>query len=589
MRRRLVSKLANVVGFGAMILFAAPSIAVSQTRSSTDLLPSITTPQSLTDQALEDQSAAGRSLTDQSLLDEQTSTRPYNPGFGIRPLDEPSRVGPLPPFGRLPAAGSPAGISAGATGFTSTNAARRLRGRARLLNRIRDFRRTNVAPIPAVLRPGVNLPARDMTIPQRLVRRGAPDAQTTSLQNVPTTISTVRPRTPPSTEDAYTPLGVRAGSFLLRPAIEVSGGYDSNPTRNNPLPGSSMLVVAPELQVRSNWSRHALNADLRGSYTWYKQAYRDPLGGELGTPEDISRPSADLRVNGRYDVSRLSHFDGEGRALLYTDNPGSPNIQADLKRFPVVADLGATLGYTQAFNRLEVTAKTAFDSILYQPSTFANGVTESNDDRNYNQYAGSLRVGYELKPGLRPFVEFGGDARIRQTQYDDYGYERSSHALYGKAGSSFAFNRTFAGEFAVGYGSRQYVDPRLPNLEGLTIDGSLIWTASALTTVTLTATTLTNEIVTPGVSGDLSRDVILRIDHAFRRWLIATGRVGFGIDDYVGSSQVNKRYLASFALLYKVNRDIQLKGELRHDWQRSNVPGNDWDSTSFLVGIRLQH
>jgi hypothetical protein len=51
---------------------------------------------------------------------------------------------------------------------------------------------------------------------------------------------------------------------------------------------------------------------------------------------------------------------------------------------------------------------------------------------------------------------------------------------------------------------------------------------------------------------------------------------------------VNQRYLASFALLYKLNRDVQLKGEIRHDWQRSNVPGNSWDSTSILFGMRLQ-
>jgi hypothetical protein len=562
--RRFVSRLANVAGCGALIWLGAQSTALAQSSPSISLFsPSLTTNQSL--------------------------FQPFNPGFGVRPLDQPSLFGNLPPFGSLPSAGAGAGAGIGSTGFDSTNAGRRrLRGRAALLAGKKELRRTTTAPVPLALRPGVNLPATIMTMPQRLIRRGGPDPQTTSLQNVPTTIATVRPKPPPSTVEAYTPLGIRAGTFVLRPAIEVSGGYDSNPTRINRLPGSSLLTVTPELQVRSNWSRHALNADLRGSYTWYRQSYRDPAGGELGTPENISRPNADARINGRLDVTRLSHFDGEGRVIIYTDNPGSPNVQADLKRFPIVADLGSTLGYTQAFNRLEVTTKAAFDGILYQPSTFINGVTESNDDRNYNQYAGSLRVGYELKPGLRPFVEGGTDARIRELQYDDFGYERSSRALYGKVGSTFEFSRKIAGEVALGYTTRRYQDPRLPNLEGMTIDGSLIWTATALTTLTLTATTLTNEIVTPNVSGDISRDVIFRIDHAFRRWLIATGRLGYGFDDYIGSNQVNQRYLASFALLYKLNRDVQLKGEIRHDWQRSNVPGNSWDSTSILFGMRLQ-
>lgn len=507
----------------------------------------------------------------------------FNPGFGVRPLDQPSRFGDLPPFGSIPGAGI------GLTGFDSTYAERRRpRGRAGMLAPGRNLKRTSIAPFPPALRPGTNQPATTMTVPARMVRRGGPDPQATSLQNVPTTIATVRPKAPPSTADAYDPLGIRAGAFVLRPAIDVSAGYDGNPTRINRLPGSPQVVIAPELQVRSNWSRHALNADLRGSYTWYEQTYRDPLGGSLGTPEIISRPNIDARVTGRLDVTSLSRIDGEGRAIVYTDNPGSPNVQAGLKRFPLVTDLGGTLGYTQAFNRLEVTAKTAFDNILYQPSTLTDGSTVSNDDRNYNQYLGSLRMGYELKPGLRPFVEGGGDARVRELKVDDFGYERDSRALYGKVGSTFEITRMLAGEVAVGYTSRKYEDPRLPNLAGTTIDGSLIWTATPLTTVTLTATTLTNEIVTPDVSGNLSRDVILRIDHAFRRWLIATARFGIGVDDYVGSNEKNQRYLASFALLYKLNRDIQLKGEVRHDWQRSNLPGNDWDSTSVLFGVRLQ-
>lgn len=560
--RRFATRLANVVACSAVIWLSGSSVATAQTNSSPDsdlFLPL----------------AAG----DQSpVLDR------FNPGFGIRPLDEPSRFGVTPPLGSV------RGIRTIGADQDSADALRRgRRGRGPRRPIIKEFLRTSIAPVPrTLLRPGVNLPATIMTMPQRLIRRGAPDPQTTSLQNVPTTIETARPFAPPSTADAYEPLGIRAGSFILRPAVEVTSGYDSNPTRINALPGSSLLVLAPELQVRSNWSRHALNADLRGTYTWYRQTYRDPLGGQLGTPENISRPTGDGRITGRYDVSQFSHFDGEGRVLVSTDNPGSPNVQADLKWFPIVTDLGTTLGYTQAFNRLEVTAKTAFDAIMYQKSTFINGASKINIDRNYNQYLTSLRLAYELKPGVRPFIEGGGDARIRETQYDDFGYERSSQALFGKVGSTIEFARTLTGEIALGYTRRKYVDPRLPNLEGMTIDGSLVWAATPLTTLTLTAATLTNEITTPGVSGDLSRDVIFRIDHAFRQWLIATGRLGYGVDDYVGSNQVNNRYLASFALLYKLNRDAQIKGEIRHDWQRSNVPGNSWDATSLLFGIRLQ-
>ena len=52
-------------------------------------------------------------------------------------------------------------------------------------------------------------------------------------------------------QDPYEPLGIRAGAFVLRPAIEFTSGYDNNPSRATDGGGSWLLFVAPELLVRS--------------------------------------------------------------------------------------------------------------------------------------------------------------------------------------------------------------------------------------------------------------------------------------------------------------------------------------------------
>ena len=39
-----------------------------------------------------------------------------------------------------------------------------------------------------------------------------------------------------------------------------------------------------------------------------------------------------------------------------------------------------------------------------------------------------------------------------------------------------------------------------------------------------------------GVSGVIYNDVGLQIDHAFRRWLIGTLKLGLGVDTYKGGS-----------------------------------------------------
>jgi hypothetical protein len=48
------------------------------------------------------------------------------------------------------------------------------------------------------------------------------------------------------------------------------------------------------------------------------------------------------------------------------------------------------------------------------------------------------------------------------------------------------------------------------------------------------------------------------------------------------------RYLVGFGLTYKLSREVQIKGEARREWLRSNVPGNDYTADVFLLGLRFQ-
>ena len=135
---------------------------------------------------------------------------------------------------------------------------------------------------------------------------------------------------------------------------------------------------------------------------------------------------------------------------------------------------------------------------------------------------------------------------------------------------------------------RDYQDPSLPNVGGLTLDGTLIWQASALTTAKFTAASTIGESTVPGVSGEFSRDFNVEIDHALRTWLIASAQIGYGNDNYVGLGRDDNRYFASAGLTYKMNREMQFKGTVREDWLTSNVSGVAYSATSFLLTMRLQ-
>lgn len=379
-------------------------------------------------------------------------------------------------------------------------------------------------------------------------------------------------------DDPYAPLGLHAGSFLLYPAIEVIGGYDTNPARAPSAKGATLYSVAPELRAQSTWSRHELKGELRGSYTGY-------------SPDDeptLSRPNVNGKVDGRVDVTSMTRIDLGGRLIVATDNPGSPNLQAGLAKLPVYTTVGGSVGVGQKINRFDLSLKGDAERTTYQASKLTDGSTVSNDDRNYDQYGVNLRGGYELTPGVTPFVEAGTDTRRHDLVTDSSGYQRNSKGVTGQLGSTFELSRLLTGEIAAGYTRRDYDDARLASLSGLIGNASLVWTANALTSVKFTAASAIGESNVPGVSGSFYRDVGLQIDHSFRRWLIGSVKLGFGLDDYVGLSREDKRYSAGAGLTYKLNRTTQIKGEVRQDWLRSNVTGNDYTASIFLLGLRFQ-
>jgi hypothetical protein len=540
----------------------------------------------------------GNSSQSSLLSPDLDGSPPISPRF--RAVQNPTPSGPAR-FGQLPTFSYQQGIGIGSTGFDSSNGAKRKAKASKAkpgakppspaaasntqpqpnagTTTTSPTAGANTAsasdppPTPKLLQPPV------APLPGRLRNAFRPGAPPANPDDPTPTVATALPYYRPLPEERpFDPTGVQVGAFNFRPAIAYARGYDTNPARigTGPTSSSWFNLYAPELRVDSNWDRHALTASFFGTYATYD------------TYHSLDRPTADGRINGRIDVTRDSRIDLEGRFLLGTDRPGSPNIQADLAHLPIYTTIGGSTGFTERFNRLELTVKGGVDRTEYQRSEFVNGQTESNDDRNYNQYGGQFRVGYEILPGIRPFVEVGAYHRVHDLSFDRFEFERDSNGWTARAGTSVNLVRTLTGEIAVGYLTQTFEDPRLQKVGGLAVDGALVWSATALTTARLIATTTINESPLSGVSGTFTRQIGLQVEHAFRRWLIATAGFTYARDVYVGDIRADNRYIASIAMTYILSRELQLRAEFREEWQHSNIPGSNYAASIWLMGVRLQ-
>ena len=490
----------------------------------------------------------------------------------------PSRIGNIPKYG-LPAASG-----AAEDGFDSLN---RKRTQPK-------FYPGQARPKPA---PGPGTPApseaKGPTNPNARVKISPPPSQTASRPPVPPSMAGIAdgqpPRKPlPADTDPFGSVGDYFGSFLVKSAVELRGGYDTNPGRLATPQGAPFWVVAPELVVTSDWDRHALVADLRGSFTGYGASLPPTENGAISAaPTDINRPDFTGHVDGRVDVSDYTSLTQQVRLRVATDNPGSPNVEAGLAKYPVYATFGSTLGLDQKFNRLEIAGGATFDRTVYQNSVLTDGSIASNADRAFNQYGGVGRVSYDLLPGVKPFVEAEADSRFHDQYLDNEGYARNSNGGYAKAGSSFFFSQKLTGEIAVGWAERNYADPRLSQLAGLLTSSSLIWNATPLTTAKFISNTSIDETILPGVSGVLTHTYAFEVDHDLRRWLTAVGKFIYGTYDYQGDGRFDKTYSVEGDLIYKMTRNFWVTGTLQRNILNSNVPLASSASTKgFTPGNR---
>jgi hypothetical protein len=456
------------------------------------------------------------------------------------------------PFGSPPASG------AGDTGYVSAEQAQ-----YRLKHRKKKKPATALAETTG--RPA-------LPIQERAQRMNAATGVITS--GIPSTAGPVK-RTK-AEEEPYGPVGFRSGAFLLKPSIEVSEGYEDNPLRTQGGPGSRFTTLKSELSAKSDWSRHEMSVDLRGSFTHYSDV------------DHNDRPDAAAIVRGRIDVTKTTRIELTETAALTTQSAGTPDSVSGAKRPPNIYTLGSTVGVVQAFNRLELGLYGGYERNIYQNADLISGGVLDLSDSNYNTYSTRLRASYEVTGGVRPFVEASADTRVFDHTFDSLGIRRGSDGMKADIGIAVDRPEILKGEASIGYGRRTYDDPTLPNISGWMIDSSLVWKASALTRVTLGMTSTIGESTLTNASGVFTHEAKVAVDHEFRRWLIGSAFASYGIDDYHGIGRVDDRFTYGGALTYYLNRSFALRGELRQERLTSNAPGNNYTANIVLIGARLQ-
>ncbi len=385
---------------------------------------------------------------------------------------------------------------------------------------------------------------------------------------LPPLAPSVRRRSRLEDVEAFDPLGVRFGAFTLKPGIEASGGYDTNPNRvPRPASGSTVLRTDVTLDAASDWERHALTAVLRGTqYRFFDAPAAD-------------RPEADGALRLRLDALRDTTIDIDTTARLTTQQPGIEQPFVGSSRGQVLEG-GVGAGVTQRFGDAAIGLRGAYGRQVYEDIPLGNGQALDQSDRNLDSYALTLRGSYEISPGLRPFAEATIDRRVYDRTIDAGGYERSSSGQSVRAGTVLEFTRLVTGEASIGYGQRTYDDPRLQPVDGVLANASLVWTPTALTTVRLKAATELSETTVAGASGAVVQSAGVEVTHTLRRWLALSGVLDGSRTVYQGVPITEDRLTAGLRLDWKLNRSAVVRRASRTRCSTARSPARTTPPTS---------
>lgn len=340
----------------------------------------------------------------------------------------------------------------------------------------------------------------------------------------------------------YDPIGIRAGSFVILPSVNVSETYDDNifATKNDEV-DDFITKVSPQIDILSNWNNHALNFTA-GLDSYF---YADETG------ED--RTDYNFGADGRLDILRETNVIGAISHAQRHEDRGSATFSSTTASEPVeYTQTDGRLALNQRFNRITATAGATYTRLDYDNVASMAGPILDEDLRDRDIYSEALRLGYDVSPDTNVYVQ----GAVNQRRYDTGQpvQDRDSDGYEVLVGSRFKLSNLVAGQIFVGYQDQDYDDGSVEDISSVSYGANVDWYATALTTVHLNAASTVEESDLGGSSGYLRQVVSLGADHELLRNLILSGSVSYENDDYEGTARTDDYYGGTLGISYLLNR-----------------------------------
>lgn len=381
-----------------------------------------------------------------------------------------------------------------------------------------------------------------------------------------------------TTPGPYDPVGFRAGPIFFFPSVSVQGMYNDNIyAEQTDKRADELLVIRPELQVQTDWSRHELQLYAMGEFGLYEDF----------TDEDYQ----DYLFEGRFrlDVSRATNVLFEAGHGRDHQQRGDPEEVEGLS--PTEFDVThGKVQLNQSLGGLMLSGGGSFRRLDFNDVEAVGGGFINNDDRDRNIFLVNAKAAYEFSPGYSAYAEFSYNWRDFDDLVDDVGIDRDSEGYEINAGLTFELTNLIQGSVYGGYMQQNPDDPTLQKINGPAFGASLDWNVTPLTTVGLKGQRTIEDSQFLNSSGYFADRGRLTVDHKIRENIIISAFGEIGQDDYRGITRNDFRYGFGGSLEWRLNRHFAANVAYTYQGRDSNVVFvEDFNRNLVSIGLKARY
>jgi hypothetical protein len=377
-------------------------------------------------------------------------------------------------------------------------------------------------------------------------------------------------------DNPYEAVGIRFGTFILKPTIEQGVTATSNADSSADGEEAVLSETALRLNAASDWATNSATIDAFGIFRKTLSGQEvDDLEGGVDAVLDLDLAD-DYRARGTFTYS------------LAPESASSPVVVPDTVEEPYTQTIGGTLGFEKDLGKARFGITGGISNDSYGDADLVGGGTLSQKDRDSTLYTVALRGGYEISPALTPFVE----TEIGRNQYDQEvdsaGYQRSSDQYAVRGGLELDMGEKLTGEIAAGWIREDFDDERLNPLSTPTVEANLKWSPQRGTDVALSGSTVLEGTTTPGESGSVLYSTNLGIERQIRANLTGNALFGAAYRNYAESDGYEVILNAEASLTWWLNRYAGVVTRVEHETVTGNLDEPDVKTNSIFLGLKLQ-